>query len=120
MRVAAALLVIASTAVCQPSGLQMERRFAELRRSPPELYAFLYRMPKGGDLHNHFEGAIYAEAFLKAAAEDHLCLDEAVGAIVVPPCIAPLVDARLAQTDNALRNAMINSLSMRNFVPGKE
>jgi adenosine deaminase len=120
MRVAGAVLFIASAAMCQPTGVQMERRFAELRRSPPELYAFLYRMPKGGDLHNHFEGAIYAEAFLKAAAEDHLCIDKAAGAIVVPPCIVPLVDARLAQTNNDLRNAMINSLSMRDFVPGKE
>src|SRR3954462_8107871 len=30
-------------------------RFAEIRKAakPEELYAFLYALPKGGDLHNH-------------------------------------------------------------------
>ncbi len=40
----------------------------------PALRAFLYRMPKGGDLHNHLSGAIYAESSIRAAAEDHLCI----------------------------------------------
>ena len=55
----------------------MERRLAELRKSPPELFAFLYKMPKGADLHNHLSGAIYAESFLEAAADRHLCVDKA-------------------------------------------
>ena len=99
---------------------RIERRFAELRKSPPELYAFLYKMPKGGDLHNHLSGAIYAESFLKAAAEDRLCIDKVALTIVPAPCKPDQVEAALAQTDNNLRNAMIDSLSMRNFVPGKQ
>ena len=31
-------------------------------------------MPKGGDLHNHLTGSIYAESYLRWAAEDNLCL----------------------------------------------
>ncbi len=103
-----------------PAQARMERKFAELRKSPPELYAFLYKMPKGGNLHNHLSGAIYAESFLKAAAEDHFCIDKTLLAIVESPCKQDQVEAAAAQTDNNLRNAMIDSLSMRNFVPGRE
>jgi adenosine deaminase len=39
------------------------------------LYAFLYGMPKGGDLHNHLYGAVYAESWIRDAAQDHLCVD---------------------------------------------
>src|SRR5476651_2624350 len=34
----------------------------QIRDRPPYLDAFLRRMPKGGDLHNHNSGAIYAES----------------------------------------------------------
>src|ERR1035437_7693575 len=39
------------------------------------LAAFLARMPKGGDLHMHLSGAVYAETFLKDAAADNLCVN---------------------------------------------
>lgn len=32
-------------------------------------------MPKGGDLHNHLSGAIYAETFIQWAAQGGLCVD---------------------------------------------
>ena len=120
-----ALVFAATAAFAQPvpvtpSPAGIERRFAELKKNPLELFAFLYRMPKGGDLHNHLSGAIYAETFLGAAAEEHLCVDKVQLAITAQPCTGSKVDAGLTQTDNDLRNTMINALSMRNFVPGKE
>ncbi len=66
----------------------MDQRLAELRKSPPELYAFLYRMPKGADLHNHVSGAIYAEGFLRAAVDEHLCVIEATLALTAPGATA--------------------------------
>ena len=98
--------------------ITMEQRLSALRKSPSELYAFLYKMPKGADLHNHLAGAVYAENFLEAAIEQHLCIDKAALAIV--PCTPGQLDAAVIRTDNALRNALIDSLSMRNFVPGKQ
>jgi len=32
-------------------------------------------MPKGGDLHNHLSGAIYAERYIEWAAEKGLCVN---------------------------------------------
>jgi hypothetical protein len=99
----------------------MERRLAELRKNPPELYAFLYKMPKGADLHNHLSGAVYAESFLEAAADRHLCVDKTALALVSSStCASGQVDSATIRTDNALRNALIDSFSMRNFVPGRQ
>src|SRR5271156_6233016 len=49
--------------------------FEAARANPLELRAFLVRMPKGADLHNHLSGAIYAESWIRAGAEDNLCVD---------------------------------------------
>ncbi len=78
-------------------------------------------MPKGGDLHNHLPGAVYAETFLREAAADRLCIDRTALALLPRngiACEPGQIDAALTQTDNALENAMIDSLSMRDFVPG--
>ena len=34
-------------------------------------------MPKGADLHNHLSGAVYAESWIRAGAEDNLCVNTA-------------------------------------------
>src|SRR5882672_8334162 len=58
------------------------RYFASIRNDPSLLLAFLTAMPKGGDLHNHLSGAIYAENYLRWAADDGLCLVTATLSIV--------------------------------------
>ena len=49
--------------------------FAIAKNDPVKLRNFLLRMPKGGDLHNHLTGTIYAESYLGWAAEDGKCWD---------------------------------------------
>ena len=112
------LILVAAASV--HAQVTIEQRFAEAKRNPAALYAFLVKMPKGGDLHNHLTGAVYAETFLRIAAEDGLCVDTHALAIVAPPCGAGMVDAARAQTDNTLASQVIDSLSMRDFVPGRE
>ncbi len=46
--------------------------FEKIRTSRAELTAFFSQMPKGGDLHNHLTGAIYAESFLNFAIDQKL------------------------------------------------
>jgi adenosine deaminase len=112
------VLLFLTAGVFAAERVTIEARLAALRKSPPELYAFLYKMPKGADLHNHLAGAVYAENFLEAAIEQQLCLDKAALAIV--RCTPGGVNASAIRTDNALRNALIDSFSMRNFVPGRQ
>src|ERR1700691_1594390 len=45
------------------------------RADPLNLYAFLDRMPKGQDPHNHQPGAISANSGILFAAEENLCVD---------------------------------------------
>ncbi len=92
--------------------------FAAARKAPPLLRAFLYRMPKGGDLHNHLSGAAYAEAIIRAGAAADRCVNPATGAVVwTPPCTAPNRPLRDALTDAKLNNALVDAWSMRDFVP---
>ncbi len=128
LRRACILSFLGALAIAQaasPAASRIDRRFAEARKNPLELYAFLYRMPKGADLHNHLSGAIYAEDYLAAAVQTHLCVDTAALALVEATapggaCAPGQVDAAATQTDNTLRNGLIDSFSMRNFVPGKQ
>jgi adenosine deaminase len=98
----------------------LNRKVAELRQNLPALYAFLYRMPKGADLHNHLSGAVYAESYIDAATALHYCVDKTVMALAAPPCKSGQPDAAETQTNNTLRNALIDSLSLRNFIAGPE
>jgi hypothetical protein len=104
------------------SAAGIEQRFAALRKSPLELYAFLLAMPKGGDLHNHVVGAVYAENLIGAAALQHLCVDPGTLSFQKPegPAGTCKVEAALAEANNDLFNSLVNSLSMRAFVPGSE
>ncbi|MFQ5792845.1 MAG: adenosine deaminase, partial [Acidobacteriota bacterium] len=46
-------------------------KFEEIKRqaTPVELYAFLYDLPKGGDLHNHLGGSGLAETWFRLATD---------------------------------------------------
>ncbi len=85
-------------------------------------------MPKGADLHNHLSGAVYAESWIRAAAEDHLCVDLAKLAFAKPQptssngaeqaaCGAGKVPAADAYKDQHLFDALVDAFSMRGFVP---
>jgi len=85
-----------------------------------ELAAFARAMPKGGELHNHLGGAVFAETALAWAAEDGLCIDE-VRLAIVADCprdaqgklAAPLAAPAAVIADDARRSAMVDSLSTR-------
>jgi adenosine deaminase len=96
------------------------RYFESIRRAPPQMLAFLLRMPKGGDLHNHLSGGIYAETFIQWAADKKLCVNQATGSLTLPPCDA---DKGLPPVSNALTNGLlyrqlIDAWSMRYWQPG--
>ena len=98
------------------------RYFESVRNQPLLLHAFLQQMPKGGDLHNHLSGAVYAESFIRFAVQDGLCVDRAALAIVPPPCDPAdnKPPASVALQDSALYGHLLDALSMRQFIPGPE
>jgi len=90
-------------------------RFEAVRHSPPQLRAFLFAMPKGGDLHSHLSGAAYAEAMIDAGAASGVCVDSKQYA--VKACGRTTRKLADAQTDSGFRTALIAEWSMLGFVP---
>ena len=131
-RIARLLLIIvwASSAASAQSAAVAEQRtiryFESIRRQPSLQLAFLREMPKGGDLHNHLSGALYAENLIDYAASDNLCVDRTTALLIAPPCddscekftSKPLI--RCAFGDHVLYNSIVDAWSMRNWEPGEE
>ncbi len=98
----------------------------EARQAGPlALHAFLYAMPKGGDLHNHLLGAVYAESWIRAAGEDGLCVNpDALAFVQRDPgskpsttCGAGTVPASELPKNQHLYDLLVDAFSMRTFVP---
>ena len=93
------------------------------KAGPLQLHAFLAGMPKGADLHMHLSGAVYAETFLRDAMEDGGCIDPVKLTLVrstapaVPPCPDGTVPAAVLLKNQGLYDQLVDSFSMRDFVP---
>ena len=102
---------------------------------PGELYAFLKMFPKGADLHMHLSGAVYAETFIAEAAREGLCVASVERGTPATPqgqnavrfakplrnmpnnCDSGEVPVASAFKNQALYDNLIDSFSMRTFVP---
>jgi adenosine deaminase len=104
------------------------RAFDEARKNPLQLSAFLVNLPKGGDLHMHLGGAIYAETFIRNAVADTLCYSPATRSLFKPSATTRSIPpqpvcgegnrrAEDALKDQKLYDAMVDDFSMRSFVP---
>ncbi len=78
-------------------------------------------MPKGGDLHSHLSGAIYAESFARWAGQDGLCYTVSTATLLVPPCreSAGTIPASRLLTDSLLARAAVDAWSMRGWRRGQ-
>ena len=91
------------------------RYYETVRSRPPQLLAFMRRMPKGGDLHNHLSGAIYAESYIKWAADQGLCVNQVTMSFATCDQTPNQVPASTALTNSVLYRQLIDSMSMRNW-----
>ena len=121
------MLSACSQAQSKASAEERTARYLEsVRHQPGLLLAFLRDLPKGGDLHNHLTGGIYAESWIDFAVDDGLCVDRTTSVLIAPPCDAtcdrftskPAV--RCAYGDHVLYNSIVDAWSMRNWNPGEE
>jgi len=107
--------------------LRASRAFETAKKQGPlALRGFLVDMPKGADLHVHLSGAVYAESFIRAAAEDGLCVDPKGLSFAKPvsgSCATDFIAAKelVAKTqvpaNQDLYDRLINAFSMRSYVP---
>ena len=99
--------------------------FSYEAQGPLPLRAFLSQFPKGADLHVHLSGAVYAETFVREAAEDGLCVDPVALRFANSPCKGKLIPAKAFTGDmtgasQEIYNRLIDAFSMRSFIPMSE
>ena len=110
-----------ASAAAQTPEQRAARHLDSVRHQPSLLLAFLTEMPKGGDLHNHLAGAIYAESFIDFAADNGFCVDRTTSVLIAPPCdsscdkFASKPAVSCAYGDQVLYNSMVDAWSMRNW-----
>jgi hypothetical protein len=115
------LLCCSLTVAAQPRAAEQRTAgyFESIRKSPPKQMAFLLKMPKGADLHNHLSGSIYAERYIEWAAEKGLCINTTTMTLSVPAspskCDPEQTPANKALTSSVLYRQMIDAWSMRNW-----
>jgi adenosine deaminase len=119
------LFLTAAAVYAQTPEQKTARYFESIRNQPALLLAFLHDMPKGGDLHNHLDGALYAEDLIDFAASDNFCVDRTTSRLLAPPCdncehYTPKPAIRCAYDDHILYNQIIDAWSMRNWRSGEE
>lgn len=136
-RLLIAAIVLAAVALLARAAMVLPRlpeivtaaHFETLRADLPRLRAFLAAMPKGGDLHTHLSGAVYAERLIAWGVKDGLCLRRAEMRLVSPPAGAPpeapcgtdpaavpLADAVGGPQGQATYDLLLDALSMRWFL----
>ena len=113
-------LVFSALAVAQTAEQRTGRYLDSIRSQPSLLAAFLRDIPKGGDLHNHLDGAIYAEDLIDFAAGDNFCVDRTTSRLIGAPCdscesYTPKPAIRCAYDDQILYSQIIDAWSMRNW-----
>jgi adenosine deaminase len=119
------LLAFGRLLPAQTAEQRTARYLESIRKQPSYLLEFAHDMPKGGDLHNHLSGAIYAEDLIDFAASDNLCVDRTTSRLLAPPCdtcekYTSKPGIRCAYADQVLYNQLIDAWSMRNWRSGEE
>jgi len=132
--VAAFVVAVAMPVAAQTAGEARAAHALEAAKKmgSPEVYALLKTMPKGADLHMHLSGAVYAETFIAEAVKAGLCVAPVdAGSPPVPVgqaavrltqpgakgCAAEQVPAAEALKRQPLYDNLVDSFSMRAFVP---
>ena len=111
-------LVLVFAAAAAPARAESAAGYFErVKDQPLLLREFLYRFPKGGELHTHLDGAAYAENYISWAASDGKCIDLSTYTISPPPCDTeaqrpPMADI---QFNAKVVNRIIDALSVRNY-----
>lgn len=97
-----------------------EKYFAKIKHDPLQLDLFLEKMPKGGDLHNHLDGASLAENMIRYAKNDPLCINKQTMSVQEKTDCSTADRLKNLPYYKRWYNATIDAWSMRNFHPDKE
>lgn len=107
----------------QADSVLVSKYFSTISNDENRLRQFFAEMPKGGELHNHLTGSVYAESYFNYAAHDGLWVDMATGKLYQPKDSAAgteMVHLTPSMPDlHNTRMKLIDKWSIRNFNPDK-
>ncbi len=92
-------------------------RLDAVAASPTELAAFLRAVPKGGDLHNHLSGSVYAETLLTWGMADGNCINSTSFSAVARGQCATAGNLPVPSS-GMFFDQILRAWSMLDFVPG--
>nr|WP_320147406.1 hypothetical protein [uncultured Anaeromusa sp.] len=98
---------------------QVAQYFETAKKNEAELVAFLHKMPKGADLHNHPWGAVYTETLLDSAIAQNLVFDRTTRSFV-KETTNPCYTAQELKQNNSKMGEVLSALSLRNQPKEKE
>ncbi|RXK48984.1 adenosine deaminase [Aquirufa rosea] len=94
----------------------------KIRNNEAELTAFMAQMPKGGDLHHHFSGSIYAEPLLEKAINlDYYVNLETKAVAKEKPTIGSWEKFSVLAAEGkleSLKNEILRRWSVKDYFPG--
>lgn len=121
MRCLAALLIACTLIpLAQADEASTSAAFQKLRSDTWLLRQFMAAFPKGGDLHNHLDGSIYAENIIRWASEDGKCVAPITGQISFPPCDAQRPPMKEFAADAVNYRQLVDAYSVRNYERGNK
>lgn len=118
--IAIAMLGMISCSSDYQQDRKMNRYLDSIRNNRAELQAFFRNFPKGGDLHHHFDGAVYAETYLDIAIRQNFFVDlNTLNVQQTPgPGLVSLKEYSVSPGWPVLREKLMQRWSIRNFQPG--
>lgn len=105
---------LGAASVQQENAKLTTKFFENIKNEPNALKAFLYKMPKGGNLHYHLEGSSYAENLVQYAKEGSFCISEDYSASP-GPCSDNQKPVDKIEANPARYEPLINAWSVREF-----
>lgn len=113
-------LLISLICLSSVASANVIEHFESIKSNPKALYAFFKRMPKGGELHYHFDGSSPAETMLNLAEKGQYCLNLHTQTFTRLTNHCSGLTAKQLLKNPAHYHQIIQAWSMKNFTPEKE
>lgn len=107
--------ILCSMAFANSNSVLTAAKLEQIKQHSVKLRHFLAQMPKGGDLHNHIDGAIYAEDLIALGQNQNFCLKPKSFTVYKNKNCDPKFTLENALKDKSLYNQVIDAWSMRHF-----
>lgn len=107
--------LITQVAFANNNAAKTAHYFQTIKNKPEALTLFLQKMPKGGDLHVHIDGAVYAENLINYAAHEGFCIHPNTNTVYKNPQCPQADRLQNIPYEPNLYKQVINAWSMRNF-----